>query len=677
MARRPAEIARRDNPALLLGLGAVAVWTAWAYANGGHSASDWGLPGLVLVGLLALGIATVPGALEREPLRLLALGALWAFVAWNFLSLLWADFPGDAWAGADKALLYATGFTLLALWSWTWRGVVVVLGALVAGAVVLAVVTLADLALAADPAALIRDGRVVGPVDYANGSVAFFTIAFWPALHIAGRRSASSLVRAAGLGSAVLLLSLGILGQSRGWLFALALVLPLSVLLVRERLRWLLALGLAGLALAPIVPALLQVFQDSRAGLPVESAVDRAAVLALLSGLWGAAVGYGWVLLDRRVRPGPLAVRRIGTALSIAAALALVGGLAAGARAVGDPADWLSEQWSEFSSGDYPSGDEGSRFTGPLGTNRYDEWRVAWNEFVEHPALGLGTDNYQAAYLRERDNPDYSPRYPHSLPLRLLSQLGVVGALLFGLAASLAVVLAWRRRSGSDAENGSAVAVCLVAFAYWAAHGGVDWLWELPALAGPALGLLALAGSRDTARSAPAGSRRPATRLLLLSATAAVSAAVGASLAFPWLADEYQQAGASVWRSDHETAIARLERAARLNPLEAEPLLVAGLVATIAGDSETGERVLRSGLRREPENWFGHLELAVLLGAEGRFGEAEAAIRAAKVRNPRDPVVVDVERAVRERDRVVPRDVYSRYLAQLNRSLGRVEDPGL
>src|SRR6185436_10711390 len=132
-----------------------------------------------------------------------------------------------------------------------------------------------------------------------------------------------------------------------------------------------------------------------------------------------------------------------------------------------------------------------SYFSAGVGGNRYDFWRVAWNEFKAHPVAGVGVDNFQLDYLRDRRSIE-EPLYPHSVELRLLSETGVVGAALF-LAFVACVVAALRRlrRFPPDrrALAGGAVAVVV----YFVIHGSIDWFWEIPAAGG--LAILALGGA--------------------------------------------------------------------------------------------------------------------------------------------------------------------------------------
>ena len=183
------------------------------------------------------------------------------------------------------------------------------------------------------------------------------------------------------------------------------------------------------------------------------------------------------------------------TAVVVAACLAGAGvvGVAAATR-VDDPGAWIRDRWDDFAGG-AARDDEGSRFTGSLSSGRYAEWKVAWAEFLAHPVVGIGSDNYAAAYLERREDNSREPRYPHSIELRMLSQLGVVGTALFAAFIAAAVWLALSRRRRLDAISGGAIGAAIMVFAYWVLYGSQDWFWEIPALAGPALGLLGLAGA--------------------------------------------------------------------------------------------------------------------------------------------------------------------------------------
>ncbi len=661
------------SPARPLGLLTVTVWLAWAWLGGGHSPTRWGLLGLSLVLLLALGLAVVPVRPDRRRgRRLVVLACLAAFVGWNFLSILWADFPGQAWIGADKALLYTVVFALFALWPWTRGELVGVLALFSLGLTVIGTIVLARAALVSDPSTYFIGNRLASPIGYVDGTAALWMLGFWPAVYLSHCRLLPPPARALFLASAALLVDLAILGQSRGWLFVTPVVGALFLLLARERLRSLLGLALVAAATLPILRPLLDVYERTQDGTPIEVPLDRAARDVLVSCALVGLAGLVWAFADRRVKVPPRAARTIAIVLAVATVGAAVSGGAVAAATVDHPRSWLSARWHEFTCPYCPSEKGGSRFTGTLSNDRYQDWKVAWQEFRAHPVAGLGSDNYAAAYLRLRPTPLFQPRYPHSTPLRLLSELGLVGTALFTVPIVLALGFALQRRRRLDATAGGAVGAALSVCAYWLLHGSIDWFWEIPALAAPAFGLLALAGAVEQETPEPwqpRRRRRPAV-LAAAGAGAVVLVAACGALALQWLAATYEDAGAAVAQNRPSEAYSRLERAAELDPLSAQPLVVEASIAIKRRDGERGRTALRRALEREPDNWYAHLQLGLLDGLQGRFRPAAAEVRRARELNPRDPGAALVERLLRRRAHVQPELVNSFYLSETRRRFG-------
>jgi O-Antigen ligase len=671
VSRSPAKGEPWASPPLPLGLLVIAVWLVWAARDGGHDPTDWGLLGVGVLLLLAVGVAFLPIPPERRRgERLLMLAALGAFVVWNFLSMLWADFPGDAWIGADKALIYATVFALLTLWPWSRDGLLAALAMFALGVAAIGAFVLARAALGADPGAYFSDDRLQSPIGYVDGTAALWTLALWPALYLAQARSLGPAVRGVSLGAAALLVQLAILGQSRGWLFVLPFAALAFVALARERLRSLLAIVLVTAVTLPMLRPLLDVYERAQAGAPIESPLDRAAWGTLVSCLVAAVAGAAWAFADRRVRVPPRIARSVAIGLVVAAAAAGVAGAVAAAVSIDHPRAWLTDRWHTFTCSYCPSAETGSRFTGTLSNDRYQDWKVAWREFVRHPVTGTGSDNYAAAYLRQRPTPLFQPRYPHSTPLRLLGELGIVGAALFAIAAGIAVRLALRQRRRLDAAAGGAVGAALTVFAYWLLHSSIDWFWEIPALAAPAFGFLALAGAADEqAERGPETRRGRGHAFAAVAGLAALLAACGA-LGLRWLSASYEDAGAADGRRDPAQAYSRLERAADLDPLSAQPLVVEGSIALARRDLARARSSFGEALQREPKNWYAHLQLALLDDLLGRFRPAAAEVRRARVLNPRDPGAALAERLIERKARVRPELINGFYLAEARRRFG-------
>ena len=67
------------------------------------------------------------------------------------------------------------------------------------------------------------------------------------------------------------------------------------------------------------------------------------------------------------------------------------------------------------------------------------------------------------------------------------------------LVAAIAAAMPARRRQGLEAFVAGAALLPLVV---WVIHGSIDWFWEIPALSGPALGFLGVAGALGAASTA-------------------------------------------------------------------------------------------------------------------------------------------------------------------------------
>jgi tetratricopeptide (TPR) repeat protein len=255
--------------------------------------------------------------------------------------------------------------------------------------------------------------------------------------------------------------------------------------------------------------------------------------------------------------------------------------------------------------------------------------------FEDNPVAGIGAENYQEEYLR-RGNSFEQPRYAHSLELGVLSQTGIVGAvLLFGaLGAALVAALARRRRAGPALAWLSAGALGM--FAYWLAHASVDWLWEFPALGGLAFAALGLAIAPEPADEA-ATRRRLSRSSVVLGAVVVLACAL--ALAAPVLAERSVQRALDTWRSDPDTAFDQLDRADALNPLSDRARVVGGAIAVELGRLDRAEAEFSSALEREPDEAYALLELGAISGQRGDRARSLAFLRRARALRPRDDAV--------------------------------------
>jgi tetratricopeptide (TPR) repeat protein len=656
----------REAPATVPALVALALFIVWATDQAGYPVTHWAPGGLIVLGLLGLAVGVLGLRTARVPPPVLtALACLAAYTALSYLSILWAAVPGDAWEGANRTLLYLLVFALFACWRQ--RGMS---AALLIGLWTLAITGLAAFVLlhvnAASSAslnALLPGGRLIYPSGYANANAAQWLMAFWVAALLARSRNLPWVVRGLSGGGAVLLAEVALLSQSRGSLYATPVMLLVVFGLLPGRARTFAVLVPLAIAIGAAAPAVLRVGDNLDRGQVVPATIHSATSAVIAAAVVAGVVVALGAAIESRLVLSEISARRIHRGVGAAALATLVALLVGGWVAAGDPVARVRHGWNTFKGGYAANESTNNRLTSGLGSNRYDFFRVALNEFAAHPLVGIGADNFQEQYL-VHGRSDETPRYPHSVEFRTLAQTGAIGALLalVGLgAALLAALRAARPRSGGAQDPlGQAVALAAVAgFAYWLVHGSVDWLWEFAGLGAPAFALLGLAcaltPSAQTAAGAadersarrffrrpawiPRGRRLPVGRRagILLGIALALAAAV--SLAAPWLSQLQVQSAARVWTRAPATAYARLDEAAQLNPLSDEAYLLAGTIASRYGDLKRADREFSLALGRTPGDAYATFERGAIASASGDRARAIGLLGQAARLDPRDPLV--------------------------------------
>ena len=679
----------RAAPATVPALGALALMVVWASDQAGYPLTHWAPGGLIVLALLAIALLAVQPRWAEIPLAVrIAVGCLAAYTALSFLSILWAGVPGDAWEGANRTLLYLLVFALFACWAQTGVTAALLLCAWVLAMVGVGLFVLLHIDAAASAARLIvllPGGRLVYPAGYVNADAAQWLMACWPALLLARERRLPWWLRGALAGGAVLLAEVALLSQSRGSVYAEPVMLVLVFALLPSRVRTFALLVPVAAGIGVAAPAVLRVGERvgalegaSHGGVALHSpaalhsataAVHAAVVATLLSALVVGAVVAAGAALERRRTLSPTAAARVHRGVAAVALTLLVGLLAGGWAATGNPLTRARHAWDTFKSPRGYSADTttGSRLTSGLGSSRYDFYRVALDEFAAHPLLGIGADNFAEPYLAHGRSSE-TPRYPHSVEMRTLVQTGLVGALLAVVGLGAALLAVWRALAQRHPDAALARAVAAAAatgFAYWVVHGSFDWFWEFAGLGAPAFALLglacALAPRPAAADDAPAGgpgtlssfsdpdqstsaevqppaAPRVASRArrwpIALGTLAALAAIV--SLTTPWLSSLEVQSAARVWVRAPTQAYARLDDAARLNPLSDEPYVVAGSIALRLGELAHANREFALALGRTPGDAYATLERGAIASARGRRREALALLERAVRLAPRD-----------------------------------------
>jgi hypothetical protein len=669
-----------DAPELIPGLLAVGVIAVWSLSQAGAFPTSSNPGGLFILGLLVAVTIAFRRSLRALPRpMLLALGFAAAFTVWSFLSIGWAGVKGDAWDGANRALLYFTVFALFALPPWRQRAAATVLGAFSLAIAGIAAVTFLRASGSAHPDLFFIGGAFAEPTGYHNADSALFLLGFFPALFAASRRETPWPLRGVMLAAAGLLLELALLPQSRGALIVFPIALALYIALVPGRARTLIAAVPLAVAMALTAGPILDVYSAASGGDP-GPALDSARRAVAMS--FGALLAGGLVLalVDRRFslsrRTALLANRWLG---ALGAVAAVVGAIVVIAI-IGSPLSWASARLDDFKTGYPAQGLGSSRLGGSLGSNRYDFWRVSADELSGSPLTGVGADNFAVDYLRQRHSSE-EPSDPHSLPLAIGAQTGLVGGVLFAgfLVSALLCAMRVRRRARTPLGTGLA-AVSVVTFAYWFLHSSGDWFWTLPALTAPALAFLALAGRIDAPRrsrgsGAPGRSRSPSSARILIAAAAFAGAFAVAfaavSYTLPWAAARDVDIAASSWSANPHLAFERLDHASSLNPLSARPDLVAGAIAERRGDRTRMRASFTRALDRDSHDWYALLELGALDALEGRTAFALARLRSAARLDPREPLIRSAIQGVQRGRPISLRSIDSELLNRTCSLVGR------
>jgi len=633
---------------VLPGFLAIALMVLWAAEDGGYDAGTWYWGALVL--LIATALTAVwlgpQIRLSRGAKRAIALFAL--YVAWSYLSISWAGAPGGALDGSNRALLYLLVFTLFAILPWNAHTALLGLLAFALGVGTIAAVLLFRLAGADHVKALVIEGRLAAPTGYFNSSVALFMIGSLVSTSLSVRRELPALLRGLLIALGCACLQLAVIGQSRGWLFTLPLVLVIAVLLSRNRFRFAVAAVIPAVATVVPIHRLLGVFVG-RTPVALNHAAERAGKAALLLCVAALVLGTAVAWAEQRVPPPRLSARGRRTLGASLVALAFALGIAGAFVAThGDPVGFVKRQWNGFSQPE--TGGASSHFD-TVGSGRYDFWRVALDAVIAYPVGGLGQDNFADYYItRRRSNEE--PAWPHSLELRLLACTGLVGFGLFVAFLVFALIESVRGVRFPDGLGPAPCAVALLPLVDWLLHGSVDWFWEMPALSGPALGFLGMAvalgrpappaatgdaeGDQDPVESQP---RRfpPRRALVAIGGVALVAAAV--VLSFPYLSVQEVAVASALGSRNPRAALSDFALAARLNPLSPDPGRLGGTLALENGLYAEAEQRYQQAIDREPGGWYAWFGEGLAASALGDEATAAHALRVAAQIEKQQPAI--------------------------------------
>ena len=112
------------------------------------------------------------------------------------------------------------------------------------------------------------------------------------------------------------------------------------------------------------------------------------------------------------------------------------------------------------------------------------------------------------------------------------------------------------------------------------------------------------------------------------------------------------QSAARIWTTAPRRAYARLDDAARLNPLSDEAYLVAGSIALRFGDLARADHEFSLALARTPGDAYATLERGAIASTRGDRKRALGLLERAVRLNPRDPLARQALLLVRAGHRV-------------------------
>jgi hypothetical protein len=477
--------------------------------------------------------------------------------------------------------------------------------------------------------------RLTYPLNYWNGVAALAAMAVPFFVYHATRIDLGPRLRAIAA-AALPMTGLALyLTFSRGGM--VAAVLAAGVFLIASPTRWAavkpLALGLVGAL--PLV-LLVRSYRALNDGL-IETDAARSqghrvliALIVVTAIVWFVSPRLERFDIESRIPRIPrLRARVAGTA-----AIVILGSLVLAVVASGD----VGDRWESFRGGaDAPaSGRIEGRYFSASGNGRYEYWSAALDAWESKPVFGRGAGTWEYWWLRHATIEAFV-RDSHSQVFDTLAELGVFGLLLV-LAIFVAIVwfaIAARRRvSGDDA----AIAACLLgAIAAFLLSTSIDWVWEIPALAGTffVIAGMALAGRQQPARRAPVTRRWTAG----FGAGAAIALFAWGSiclLALPLLSTLQLRASQNAARDgDLQKAVDRADSARSLQPWAAGPKIQLALVQRARNDYGGAERTAQEAVRNEPTNWRAWLVLANIENDTGQADNYARHLTIARSLNPR------------------------------------------
>jgi Flp pilus assembly protein TadD len=656
----------------------------FAFLSGGYIFVRSAPIAIVYLLLAAVWMWIVKRRSRPPALFLAALAAFALFVGWIGLSTLWSFGPDLSWMAFDVAALYLVvmavagctpvGRLQLRLAGW---GFLVVATAV--GVYAFLGKGLPDVVRHAYTFA-----RLDSPVGYWNVLALVMVMGIVVALSFAGDGRLHPLARAAAAAAAVPMTFTFFFTFSRGGWVALAVALIAYFAFTTSRLASLASLVVV---VAPAAVAIWRVRGLETLFTATSDAALRAAQgHTLLRWAVVALVVTAGVQSAVAFIHAAVAWPRWSRIAAGAAVLAILIGLSAGASwrylAPRGGRNWIRDrvQVALDDADTRSTANQAARLVS-LNTGRPPLWREAMAQSRHVRLVGTGAGTFAFTHYRFRDHEDVV-RHAHSQWFNVLSELGVVGLVLFVAALVLALAACIRN---PFTGRGDPLHPLVVAFQAgvlsFIVHISWDWDWDMAAagtivflfvgltasylatrapddrraeeLARERAGSVAVRLASDApaseqsqpeaaggdprrSRARVRGDRRGAWPLRVIASTALVLLAV--SWALPYQsARSTARAVSAAGRGRPAVALEHARHAARLDPLAVEPLIGESLSLQQLGRDREALAALRSAQALQPDNFEVYYQEGRLqLKAFGRRQAALKAFRRALALNPLD-----------------------------------------
>ena len=571
LASPPVRAAGERVGGLWAAFGGAAICFCAVFFGGGLA--DVNTP-LVWIGAFSLLLAALLAGFRQARIERTAaifLGCLFGLAVWAGLTTSWSISADRSWTFTNRTLVYAA-FALVG----------VVVGGLVSrerlaeGAALLVGGVAAWALLAKCVPALYSDygrlARLRSPLSYWNELALVCTAGVPLALWLGRRR------RAAGVVLLYVLVVAVLLTYSRFGVALACLAAATWVLLDRDRVESLAAAALAGGAGAAAFGIALALPGITKDGQTRSTRAHDGWIFALVLVAGALLVFFATRFLARH----PVAQQRRARVERIVGITALVVALVGLAVSIA----FAGHIWRDFTNpASAQINQNTTRLLSANSSNRWTWWQEAWHAFTRHPIGGTGAGTFTLTDRMLRRSP-ITAEEPHNVPLQFLSEMGIVGLLLYlGVAAAALRGVARVRGDPAALALGIAVAVFF-------AHAIVDFDWNFVATCGP---LLFLAGAL---LARPHAAEQRSVRRPLTAIGAAAFALAGIySLAAPWLAQ----------RDLPATSLAQAKRAHSYDPLSVNALTDWAAYEDAAGHAARAAELYREAVAREPENaqtWY-------------------------------------------------------------------------